>query len=284
MAKGKIIRAQKGFQRRFVSSNVDVVIGGGAAGVGKTSAAVLSIARFVHNPLHRSLFLRKNLDELRSGGGMIDEFKNLYPKEIIRKINVSDSPEIELGAGARVTMTHINDGRIASVANRFKGSQYDFIYMDEVNAFSFPTFTYLMTRNRGVSGEPALFRATTNPDPKSWLRKFLDWYIDENGFIDPQRDGVVRYFYCPTNSVEDVVWGDTAEQVYEICKDRIDRQMAKSGTEELGYRSFIKSFTFLSGRLGDNREMLSKNPSYGAALAMAGGAYADQLLEGNWNS
>jgi hypothetical protein len=57
MAETKIIRAQKGFQEKFVRTNVDLCIGGGVLGGGKSFAAVLSVAEPSQDPRFRGLFL-----------------------------------------------------------------------------------------------------------------------------------------------------------------------------------------------------------------------------------
>jgi len=281
--KDKIIAPQEGFQEKFVESNIDVVFGGGAAGVGKTSAAVLAIAYYVGNPNYRALYVRKNLGELKGGGSMPEEFAKLYPEPLIARTTMSDNPEIEFVSGCKVVMTHMANENIHDITERVKGWQYDFIYMDELTAYQWNTFAYLMSRNRGSSGEKPLFRGTTNPKRNSWVRKFIDWYVDEDGFIDPLRDGVVRYFYYAGGTVEDVIWGDTPDEVYVRCKERIDRQMKASKTEHLSPYDLIKSFTFYSGKLGDNKILLKDQPQYVGNLAMAGGTQAAQLLEGNWN-
>ena len=74
----KIMRPYKGFQEKFVRSNVDFVIGGGAAGGGKTTSAVMSIAEAVKDGRFRGVYLRNNLGDLKSGGGILDEFRNVY--------------------------------------------------------------------------------------------------------------------------------------------------------------------------------------------------------------
>ena len=47
-------------------------------GGGKTAAAVLSIAEPSLDPRFRAVFLRNNLGDLKSGGGILDEFKKNY--------------------------------------------------------------------------------------------------------------------------------------------------------------------------------------------------------------
>lgn len=248
-----------------------------------TSAAVLALAYYVDNPRYRALYVRKNLGELKGGGSMMEEFTKLYPSPIIARTTMSDNPEVEFVGGCKVVMTHMANENINDITERVKGWQYDFIYFDELTAYQWSTFTYLFSRNRGSSGEKPIIRATTNPKRNSWVRKFIDWYVDENGFIDPERDGVIRYFYYAGGAVEDVIWGDTKEEVYQKCKERIDRQIKASRTYDRSPLDFIKSFTFYSGKIGDNQILLKAQPEYLGSLAMAGGAQAEQLLEGNWN-
>lgn len=281
--KVKVIKPQDGYQERFVTSNVDIVVGGGAAGVGKTSAAVISSGYYVDIKEFRALYVRKNLGELKGGGSMTEEFKKIYPPQVIARTTMSDNPEIEFTSGAKVIMTHMNDESINAITERVKGWQYDFIYLDELTAYQWSTFTYLLSRNRGSSGIRPLFRATTNPKKNSWVRKLVDWYIDEDGFIDPAKDGVIRYMYYAGGGVDEIIWGDSKEEVYARVKDRIDRQMKASGTEFMSPYDFIKSFTFIKGKLGENKILLKDQPQYLGNLAMSGGAQADQLLEGNWN-
>ena len=49
MSESLIIRPQEGFQMKYVASSADIVIGGGAAGCGKTHAALIKPLRHVLN-------------------------------------------------------------------------------------------------------------------------------------------------------------------------------------------------------------------------------------------
>lgn len=283
----KIIQPQKGFQEKFITSNVDVVFGGGSAGSGKSASMVIASAYHIDNPLYRALYVRKALGELSAGGGLLDEFRNIYPKEVIAGITTSESPEIEFKSGARAVLTHMSDENPKKLHERVKGWQYDAIFLDELTGYSFSTFTYLLSRNRGSSGIKPIMRATTNPKRSCWVRRFIDWYIDADGHIDPEKDGVIRYFYNAGNTVDDVVWGDSKEEVYNLCKSAIDKFISASKRAnnklELTYEHFIKSFTFYGGSIFDNAIQLERDPNYVGSLAATGAASADQLLGGNWN-
>lgn len=283
MSEAKIIKPYKGFQESFVRSNVDVVIGGGVLGAGKTSAAVMMCAQPSLDSRWRAVFLRNNLGDAKAGGGILDEFKAMYRGGV--NVIESGDPHVNFPNGARIDVTHIADQSRDVVRQRFKGRQYDLIYFDEMTGFTWDCFVEVCTRNRGTGKWTGKIRGTTNPDRDHWLRTFLDWYIGIDGFIRDDRNGVVRYFYINGETVKDVVWGDTKEDVYRQCKIDIDRKLARinGNTGTATYKDMIRSFTFYLGRMSENQSLVGNNSGYVGAVAMSGGRNAEQLLEGNWN-
>lgn len=250
---------------------------------GKTTGAVLMCAEPSLDANFRGVFLRNNLGDLRSGGGILDEFKKMFRGGV--NVVESGEPRVEFPSGARVDVTHIADQTRDKVRQRFKGRQYDLIYFDEMTGFSWDCFTEVCTRNRGTGKWTGKIRGTTNPERDHWLREFLDWYIGIDGFIREDREGVVRYFYMNGATVKDVVWGDDKESVYQRCKIDIDRKLAKINgkTGKATYEDMIRSFTFYLGRMSENVSSIENNSGYVGAVAMSGGANSEQLLEGNWN-
>lgn len=279
----RIIQPHKGFQEQFVRSNVDFVVGGGSMGGGKSCGAVLSVAQPTLDGRFRAVFLRNNLGDLKSGGGLLDEFKNIYGKYV--NVVESGDPHVDFPSGARIDVTHIADQSKEKVLQRFKGRQYDLIYFDEGTGFTWECFTAVYSRNRGTASWTGKVRMTTNPKRNHWLRKFLDWYIGADGFIIPERNGIVRYFYIAGETVDDVVWGDTKEEVYYKCKAQIDRTLRKfNGSEGTStYKDMIKSFTFYLGTMAENKAILGNNSGYVGSVAVMGGREAQANLEGNWN-
>lgn len=282
--KTQIFRPHEGFQQAFVRTNVSVCFGGGILGGGKTFGAVLATAEPSLDPNWRGLFLRNNLDDAKSAGGLLDTFKEAYGDSI--QIRTADMPRVVFPSGAYVDVTHVADQSVETILRRFKGRQYDMIYFDELSNFSWDCFKTILSRNRGKSAYAGKCIATTNPERESWIRPFIDWYIDSEGFVMEERSGVVRYFYMMGADVKDVVWSDTPEGVYEQCKSDIDKKLDKvygfmQGRDK--WMSMIKSFTFYLGKLSENKEMLEANPDYVGSIAMSGGAEADKLLMGNWN-
>lgn len=279
-----IVKPHAGFQSKFVSTNVDVCFGGSSLGSGKTFAEVLSVAEESLDPNWRGLFLRNNLDDIKAGGAILDTFREVYGNTI--QIRSADMPRVVFPSGAYVDVTHAADQSIEKLLQRFKGRQYDTIIYDELTGFSWDAFKTILTRNRGKSKYTGRCRASTNPERESWIRKFIDWYIDDEGYIMEERDGVVRYFYMMGSDVESVVWGNSKEEVYSYCKSDIDKKLDRvygfmKGRDK--WSSMIKSFCFYLGRMSENKEMLENNEGYLGSIAMSGGAESAKMLEGNWN-
>lgn len=280
--KDKIIKPQAGFQELFASSSVDVVFGGGILASGKSYALVLAMAEpLMTDPDFRALISRRALGSLKAGGGFADTFKDIFGEQVT--VRQSDSPRALFKSGAFCDLTYIDDSNMDKLRERAKGWQYDMMAIDELTEMSWEAFSYLMTRNRGRSKTfTGKFFATMNPKRSHWLRTFLEWYIGTDGYIRPDRDGKVRYFYVNGSSVKDVIWGSTKYEVYTKCKIDIDRKLAKIGGK-FTYKDMVKSFVFYKGTLSENKALLEGNSGYVGSVAASGGKVAQALVEGNWN-
>ncbi len=282
MAESKdiIIRPNHGFQEYFASASVDVVFGGGAASGGKSYGLVLALAESLMTDADfRCMISRRSLGNQKAGGGFVEKFKQIFGMDYI-KIRESDSPRITFPNGSFCDLTYIDDSNIDKLRERAKGWEYDVIAIDEMTEVSWEGFTYIMTRNRGQSKTfTGKIFATFNPKRSHWTRTFLDWYIGADGYVRPERDGRVRYFYVAGLSVKDVVWGDTKEEVYKKCKIDIDRKLKALGGS-FTYSNMIKSFVFYQGKVSGNTKV---NSDYVGSIAASGGMMSQALLEGNFN-
>jgi predicted phage terminase large subunit-like protein len=114
----------------------------------------------------------------------------------------------------------------------------------------------MLSRNRTTSGFGGYVRATTNPDPDSFVRELIDWWIDPDGYPIPERSGVIRYF---TRERDEIVWHD--KKVNDNAK----------------------SFTFIPAKLTDNPILMKNDPGYVANLESLNYVDRMRLLGGNWN-
>lgn len=187
-------------------------------------------------------------------------------------------------SGAKLKFSYY-EGDFESFKKRFQGKQFAYIGVDEITHCPYKKFKYLLTDNRNAYGIRTRFIGTCNPDPDSWVAKFLDdgGWLDEEGYPIPERDGMIRYCYMPGNDVNEIVWGDTREEVYELCKDDILKHW-KPAFEEFGTPAelSIKSVAFVEGKLEDNKKLMKSNPEYLANLMNQDEEQQSRDLDGNW--
>lgn len=252
------IRPQTGPQEQFLKCSADVAFYGGAAGGGKTYALLLNPLYHCDNPKFGAVTFRRTTKQVRSEGGLWDTAEQLY-SSIGAKANGQDL-SFKFKSGARHTFAHMEHEK-----NRldWQGSQIPLIQFDELTHFTWPQFSYMLSRNRSVSGVPSRMRATLNPDPDHWARRFIDWWISEDGFAIPERSGVVRWFVLVN---DDVIWSDD--------KDELAGRYPKSTP---------KSFTFIKSSLEDNQILMDADPGYLASLQAMPRVERARLLDGNWN-
>lgn len=272
MAEINTIEPQEGYQMKALSSPADIVIGGGAAGAGKTFTLLLDPLRDIGNKDFGGVIFRRTTPQIRNQGGLWDTSMSIY-------IHAKGAPrettlEWFFESGAKLKFSHLEYEK-----NKFdwQGSQIPFIAFDELTHFTKSTFFYMLSRNRSTCGVKPYVRATCNPDPESWVAKFIEWWIDqETGFPIPERDGVLRYFI---QYGDEYVWGDSKEEVIEKAWTFLEPMVIKAKVDP---KEFVKSVTFISGSIYENRALLDVNPAYLGNLISQDEETRSQLLDGNW--
>lgn len=266
------IEPQPGYQQIALSSKADIVIGGAAAFVGKTFALLLDPLRHVHKPNFGGVIFRRTSVQIRNEGGLWDTSVKLYP--VLRGEARESSLDWKFPSGAKLSFRHLEYEK-----NKYdwQGAQIPFLGFDELTHFTESMFFYLLSRNRSNCGVKPYVRATCNPDPESWVYKLIEWWIDKDtGYPILERRGVLRYFI---KYGSDYIWGDTYDEVYEKAEHIIQPMIKQSG---LKARDFIKSITFVSGSIYDNKKGLAYDPSYPGNLLSQDEDTRKQLLEGIW--
>jgi len=271
MAEIKTTRPQEGYQMMALSSSADIVIGGGAAGAGKTFCLLIDPLRDIKNPDFGAVIFRRLTTQIKAQGGLWDESNKLYPLAG-GSSNITDL-QWKFKSGAKIKFSHLEHEKNV---NSWQGSQIPFIGFDELTHFSKQTFFYLLSRNRSNSKIKPCVRATCNPDPDSWVYDLISWWIGDDGFPIPERQGIIRYFVKDGDSM---IWADTVEECIEKAAYFIDPLVEASGVDA---KYFVKSITFIGGSVYQNKELLKNNPEYLANLASQDEDTKRQLLDGNW--
>ncbi len=260
-AKSSILFPQKGGQEEFLSCPADIVFYGGEAGAGKSWSLLFDQLKWIHLKDYIGVISRKTYAQIFEAGGLWKEAKDLY-SQFGGRHTKGDKPKFVFPSGAEIYFKHSQHAD--KVEEYWQGLQGAVICFDEVTQFKRDEFLYAMGRTRSMTGINSYIRATCNPDPRSWVRDLIDWWIDKEGFIIPERSGVIRYV---VNEDDKFVWGDTREELEEKFGD--ERQ--------------ILSFTFIRGHLEDNKKLLEKDPEYIGKLENMSAAQKHALRKGNWN-
>lgn len=257
-----IIEPQPGPQTQFLSTDADIAIYGGAAGGGKSFGLLLDLVRHEYNRDFGAVIFRKNAVQIRNQGGLWDESYSLYyklgykPRETFL--------EWTTPWGAAIKFAHLEHEK---TVYDYQGAQIPMLGFDELTHFSEAQFFYMLSRNRSMSGVPGYCRSTCNPDADSWVRKFIDWWIGEDGFPIPERSGIKRWFIRDDNVV---IWGDTREELINKFETP-DRPILPM------------SVTFIAAKIQDNKILMQKDPTYLAKLHSLPRIERLRLLGGNWN-
>lgn len=243
-------------------------------------AILLEAIKDVQNKFFNSIILRNEKEDLKdlelTAYQIFDQF-GTYNK------SVSDMTW-NFTNGGKLKFSYFSD-TLEDFKTRFRGKQFSYIAIDEITQITYAKFKFLLTDNRNAAGIRNRLYGTCNPDPDSWVRKFIDWWIGEDGKPIEERDGVVRYCFMDGDAPESIYWGNTPQEVYEQCKGIID-PLWKPEYEKLGFNKvtmFVKSVTFIKGRLEENIKLISSSPEYLSNLAGQDEEQRSRDLEGNWN-
>lgn len=275
---------QAGGQEKMLSANVDILIGGGSRGGSKSFSLLMEALYDINNPNFNALIVRKETKDLDS---LINDSYKLYSDFGVYNKSLNDMTW-NFNNGGWLKFSYYA-GSYQTFKDRFQGRQYAYVGIDEITQCEYKKFKYLLTCNRNASHIRSRFFGTCNPDPDSWVRKFIDWWIDEDGYAIPERSGKVRYCYMDGDSPDSIYWGDTREEVYEQCSsiidgiwnDRLDRLYASMGLTKLD--ALIKSVTFIRADVTENRILVTSNTSYVGNLAQQDEEQRMRDLLANWN-
>lgn len=189
--------------------------------------------------------------------------KDYHPK-ILRE----QKKEIILHNGARIKYKQCADPRQAM--KDAQGQEITLYCLDEGTQLNWDFTEYLLSRLRSKSKYFSRIVISCNPDPDHKIREIIDWYLDEDGYPDPEKDGKQRFFFRENGNY---IWANSQEELGEI-----------TGIPEDEWEDNFFSFAFVSGTIYDNPVMMKANPKYLASLKALNPVDRARLLDGNWNA
>jgi predicted phage terminase large subunit-like protein len=252
-----VIAPQPGPQTAFLACDADIAFYGGAAGSGKTYAAIMAAMQWTDVPGYAAVVFRRTAPEL-TGGGSVWEESQAIGRALGGSPRSSPTLDWRFPSGALVEMRHLQHE--SDVAGH-QGKQYACVLFEEATHFTAGQFWALVSRMRSTCGVRPHFRGTCNPDVDSFVRELIDWWIDSSGLAIPERSGVVRWFVRASGG--ELRWFDS----------RAEAEAASAAVP--------LSLTFIPARLADNP---MGDPGYAARLASLPLLQRQRLLDGNWNA
>lgn len=248
-----IIEPQAGPQTDFLACDADIAFYGGAANSGKTYAALLAAGQWVDRKDYTAVVFRRTSPELTGGGSVWEASQTVY-RALGGRPRESPTLDWRFPSGALIEFRHLQH---ENDVHAHQGKAYACIIFEEATHFAESQFWYLLSRARSKCGVRPHVRGTCNPDPRSFLRRLLSWWIDERtGLAIPERSGVKRWFVRDGNTIR---WADT---------------QAEMGPDAL-------SLTFIAAKLSDNKR---GDPGYEARLKALPAVQRRRLLGGDWNA
>lgn len=240
-----------------MATPADIAIYGGAAGSGKSFAITLDVLRHVHRKGFGAIVFRREFRRLVGSGSVWEEMQGIYP--LLPEPPKSNKGDLSwrFPSGALVELSNLQ-----YEADKFshQSKQYAGVYFDELTEFSEGQFWFLISRLRTTIGIRPYVRATCNPDPDSFVRRLIDWWIGPDGFPIRERSCVLRWF---VRDGDDLVWFDTEHEARAAYPKRNPM-----------------SLTFIAASLADNPK---GDPLYRDKLEALPRVERERFLAGNWD-
>jgi predicted phage terminase large subunit-like protein len=216
-------------------------------------------------PTFRGVITRRTTPQLKGSGGILDTALQMYKKVDSKVKWKSQENKFVFSSGAEVYLRHFE---YLKDKDNYQGLQANEILVDEAQQYEEEQIVYLMSRLRNPSCpqvKPRI-KMTCNPLKSSFLCKWIEWYLDEEGYPRKDRDGVVRYFIRKDNTM---IWADTKEELIEKYSTPL-------------FTPTPMSFCFISALITDNPALMEAQPEYLGWLEGLGRVEQARLRWGCW--
>lgn len=260
----KILAPLSKKQELYLNDNKnEIVVWGGSASSGKSFISGLNILLSgLEDKDYRAGIVRKTKEQLKGAGSLFDECSTMYADFPIRRMAGSDMKFV-FEVGAEVKFSYSDR---PSDKHNFQGWQVTEFLVDEAQQLLEENVIYLISRLRSKSKRMHQLKLTCNPEYDSYLRVWLEdaGYLDEEGYANPEMDGVTTY-YCEVAG--EVKFCKTLEEVKE-----------KYGYLEVDAMPFV----FYSATVHDNPWVARYSPRYISKLKNLPPLERARLYEGCW--
>lgn len=248
---------------------------------GKSYTMILDPLKYAHDPNFNAIVFRRTSVQLSGQGGLWQTARKVYskiPKPHTPRFRekgmwaifpmMNESGELILDArgkiqdGASIQFMHMEHEKNAI---DHQGLQYSAEYFDEGTHFLWTMVDYLMSRLRSGAEEDSFIKISCNPDPDSWILKFIsEHYLDSEGYPIDEMAGVVKWYVTVDG---DLYWADTEEEALALFPE-----LDLAAT----------SFCFIPATIEHNPVLREQEPMYEKRLKALNPIDKARLYYGNW--
>lgn len=277
---------QPGLQENFLRCESNLIFLCGAASMGKSFAMLMKMLYGMDKPGFSGRFISMRLADSKKGTSTYRDTMELLGNYANCEISSSDSPTFAWPKyNSAVQLIHSNFNvdnpkEWDDFKELAKKNQASLIEVDEATDMPYKMFTYWFSRNRDSSGMKPQMVLSFNAEHAHWTTTLLllAGYIDPNTwYLKPEMNGKTRYFYAVGDAVEDLVWGDTREEVCKAARIEISDKDRAAGMTEA---DMVKSFTMFTGEAADNLKLVSITGGGSIANLHAVGKTQRSILKG----
>ena len=224
-----------------------------------TFSGFLKALQGLGKPNYTARLISKRLQDSKKGGSIIRDAKVVFEGFAGCEFTSGEYPTaIWPSWNSSVQLIHANfntenPSEWEDYKDYCKKNQASYIYWDELTEIKdFKAFTYMFSRNRDSSGNKPCTVASFNPEYDHWSTDFLRQagFLGEDNYAIPEKYGTVKYFVIQGDTIRDIIFGDTAEEVVTKAGITLTPEEASFGMKP---ENMVKTFTFLSGSAMSNK-------------------------------
>ncbi|MBO7071072.1 MAG: hypothetical protein J6W09_07255 [Bacteroidales bacterium] len=277
---------QPGLQENFLRCDSNIIFLCGAATMGKTYSMLMKFLYGMDRPGFSGRFISMRLADSKKGTSIYRDANELLGNFANCEVNSSDSPTFawpKYNSAVQLIHSNFNIENPAEwdeFRQLAKKTQASKMQVDEGDAMPFRMFSYWMSRCRDSSGMKPQFTMSFNPEYANWTTSFLlnGGYINpDTYYIYPEMNGATRYLYINGDDVNDIIWGDTPEEVAKAAGITLSAADRAAGLTEA---DMVKSFTMFTGEASDNRKLIAATGGGSVANLHATGKTQRAVLKG----
>lgn len=162
-------------QAAFLKLDVEEALFGGSAGGGKSDALISAALQHVDVPGYSAALFRRTKEDLNRPGSILDRARTWFGGTAAKwddKVHGFRFPSYSATPGATIHFGYAQTK--AEIVDRYQGTEFHYIGVDELTQWQEDAYSYLFSRLRRIVGfpVPTRMRAGSNPGGRGgeWVR------------------------------------------------------------------------------------------------------------------